>query len=107
MKRTRVYKYLAVYDICVRDKSKLERRLSAKRRSKIIKLLFKYGIRTQLSVFEIELSPSEKMQLIMDVSKYLRKETDKFYLYPLDERSFKTILRFGNFQNSLIYDFFF
>ncbi|WP_456396417.1 CRISPR-associated endonuclease Cas2 [Desulfurobacterium sp.] len=105
--RTRINKYLAVYDICIRDNTHKEIRLASIRRMKIMRILYLYGVRTQLSVFELELSHSEKLNMIKKVRKYLREETDRFYLYPLDARSVGAIIRIGNLKNILLNDYFF
>ncbi len=51
----RINRFVVIYDICVLDDSYEERRSSAKRRAKVMRVLYDYGIRTQYSVFEIEL----------------------------------------------------
>ncbi|OMH40396.1 CRISPR-associated endonuclease Cas2 [Desulfurobacterium indicum] len=107
MEKTRIIKYLAVYDICIKDNTPKEIRLSAMRRMKLMRILYSYGIRTQLSVFELELSPSEKKEMIKRVKKYLRQNTDKFYLYPIDARSIESIIRIGNYDNTILKDYFF
>ncbi len=48
----RIKRFVVVYDVCVKDDSYVEKRNSVKRRTKIMRVLYDYGIRTQLSVLK-------------------------------------------------------
>ena len=102
----RINRFVVIYDVCVKDDSQYEKRLSAIRRAKIMRILYEFGIRTQLSVFEVELNEKEHELVIRKAGKVLRRETDKFFIYPIDEKSYKSIIRLGNTEGTLINDFF-
>jgi len=97
----RVKRFVVAYDICMVDNSYLEVRSSAKRRAKLMRVLYAYGARTQLSVFEVELKGKQYLELIKTIEGIIRKETDKVFIYPLDERSFKGIIRIGRKPETL------
>ncbi|SMO71234.1 CRISPR-associated endonuclease Cas2 [Balnearium lithotrophicum] len=91
----RVKRFVVVYDICMVDNSYSEIRSSAKRRAQIMRILYDYGVRTQLSVFEVELKGKEYFEVSKRLEEVIRKETDRVFIYPLDERSSKSIVRIG------------
>jgi CRISPR-associated endonuclease Cas2 len=91
----RIRRFVVAYDICVKDDSYIEKRNSTKRRTKVMRILYDYGIRTQLSVFEVSLSGKQYVELIERVRSVLRKETDKVFIYPLDSASFGKVVRLG------------
>ncbi len=63
-----------------------------KKRNKISKLLKAYGIRTQLSLFEVEADKETIINLLNEVEKEI-DEIDKFFIYPVDNE--KKIIRMG------------
>lgn len=50
---------------------------------KVSKELQKYGIRTQYSFFEVELSVDEANKLFKRLCEIVNKETDRVFMYPL------------------------
>ncbi|WP_456471389.1 CRISPR-associated endonuclease Cas2 [Caminibacter sp.] len=92
---SRIEKFIVIYDI---ENTKIRTRLS--------RLLFEYGIRTQFSVFEVEVKNREFNRFIKMLEKKLKNDKDKIYVYPLDKKSVKNIKRAGNLENSIINDFF-
>ncbi len=101
----RINRFVVIYDICVLDDSYEERRSSAKRRAKVMRVLYDYGIRTQYSVFEIELRGKQYSELITRIKQIIRETSDKVYIYPLDSRSVKKTVRLGK-TAEIILDFF-
>lgn len=78
----RFEKYLIIYDL---EDDYIRNRFS--------KFLSQFGFRAQLSVFEIEAVPSVLTKIILEsrrVSRY-----GKVHIYPLDERSYRRIIRIG------------
>ncbi len=102
----RISRFVVIYDICVIDDSYHEQRSSAKRRAKVMRILYDYGIRTQLSVFEIELKGNQYVELIERIKTVIRETTDKVYIYPIDGKSLNKILRLGK-EPDVLSDFFF
>ena len=92
---SRIEKFIVIYDI---ENTKIRTRLS--------RLLFEYGIRTQFSVFEVEVKNREFNRFIKMLEQKLKSDKDKIYVYPLDKKSVKNIKRAGNLENSIINDFF-
>ncbi len=78
----RFKKYLIIYDL---EDGYVRNRFS--------KFLSQFGFRAQLSVFEIEAVPSALTRIILEARKVSRY--GKVYIYPLDERSYKRIIRIG------------
>ncbi len=101
----RISRFVVIYDICVADDSYYERRNSAKRRAKVMRILYDYGVRTQLSVFEVELKGSQYVELADRIKKVIRKETDKVFIYPIDGKSLNKIVRLGK-EPDILTDFF-
>ena len=101
----RISHFVVIYDICVTDDTYHERRRSVKRRTKLMRVLYDYGIRTQLSVFEVELKGREYGELLLRVERIIRHETDKVYIYPLDAGSGEKIRRIGK-ESNILGDFF-
>jgi CRISPR-associated endonuclease Cas2 len=101
----RVKRFVVIYDICMFDNSYAEIRSSAKRRAQVMRILYDYGIRTQLSAFEVELKGKEYTEVIKKLEGVIRKETDRVYIYPLDERSSKNIIRIGQ-EAEILKEFF-
>ncbi|MEO2069460.1 MAG: CRISPR-associated endonuclease Cas2 [Desulfurobacteriaceae bacterium] len=102
----RISRFVVIYDICVINDSYQEHRSSAKRRAKVMRILYDYGIRTQLSVFEVELQSDQYEELIERIENVIRMESDKVYIYPLDNKSLKKIKRLGK-EKGILKDFFF
>ena len=101
----RIIRFVVIYDICVIDDSYEERRSSAKRRAKVMRILYDYGIRTQYSVFEVELRGNQYSELISRISQVIRETSDKVYIYPLDSRSIRKTVRLGRISE-IVSDFF-
>ncbi len=54
-----------------------------RRRTKVMNLLYGYGMRVQYSVFECELRPADLEQLKQRMRRLIQKETDDVRFYPL------------------------
>ncbi len=92
---SRIEKFVVIYDI-----------EETKNRTRLSRILFEYGIRTQFSVFEVEVRQSEYPRFIKLLERKIRREKDKIYVYPIDKKSLGKIRRIGNLENSIINDFF-
>jgi len=68
----RKQKFLVVYDIS-----------ENKKRSKVANMLLKFGIRVQLSCFELECSEDEILSLLSTIEKEIDKTTDIIFIYPI------------------------
>ena len=68
--------YLVVYDIC-----------EPKRLRQVEKIMTKYGMRVQKSVFECFLSNKKRDHLKSTIQKVIDAEEDSFRLYPLFSQS--------------------
>jgi len=101
----RISRFVVIYDICVIDDSYYEQRNSAKRRAKVMRILYDYGIRTQLSVFEVELKGNQYIELIDRIKEVIRETTDKVFIYPIDGKSLNKIVRLGR-EPEILTDFF-
>ncbi len=62
------------------------------RRARLAKRLRREGVRVQKSVFEVNLTPAGRRQLLRDVAPHLARE-DAFDLFPLDTRPGRERLR--------------
>ena len=92
---SKVERYVVIYDI-----------KNNKNRMRLSRLLFEYGIRTQLSVFEVEVKEKEYKRFMKLIERKVKSDGDKIYVYPLDDKGFKRIQRLGDWKNSIINDFF-
>ncbi len=92
---TRIENFIVVYDIS-----------NTKNRTRLGRFLFEYGIRTQYSVFETEVRPKDYNKFIALLSRKIRAASDKIYIYPIDKSNLDNIKRIGNYENSIIFDFF-
>jgi CRISPR-associated endonuclease Cas2 len=87
--------YVVIYDIS-----------HTKTRNKLARFLFEYGIRTQYSVFEVEVKPSQYNKFITLLERKIKYKTDKIYIYALDKDDIKNIKRVGNYEKTLLFDYF-
>ena len=92
---SRVENFVVIYDI-----------ENTKNRTRLSRLLFEYGIRTQFSVFEVEVRQREYNRFVKLLEKKIKSTKDKIYIYPMDGSSLKKVTRAGNLENSIINDFF-
>ncbi len=92
---SRIENFVVIYDI-----------ENTKNRTRLSGLLFEYGIRTQFSVFEVEVRQKEYNRFVKLLERKVKNKKDKIYIYPLDGNSAKRINRVGNLENSIINDFF-
>ena len=90
----RVTKYIVIYDVFSDGDRGVWCSHSSKRRAKIARYLFEFGIRTQKSVFEISIKPVDLEKLLNKLTKTLTAK-DKIYIYPIEERLTRKILRCG------------
>jgi len=70
-----------------------------KKRLKISKLLKAHGIRTQKSLFEVECDERIIISLLEEVEQVI-DPIDKFFIYPVDNKNVKNIIRLGIAQYS-------
>ncbi len=92
---SRVENFVVIYDI-----------ENTKNRTRLSRLLFEYGIRTQFSVFEVEVRQREYNRFVKLLEKKIKSTKDKIYIYPMDGNSLRKVTRAGNLENSIINDFF-
>jgi len=92
---SRVVNFVVIYDIS-----------DTKTRTRLSRFLFEYGIRTQLSVFEVEVKQSQFSRFIRLLERKIKGEKDKIYVYPIDKKNYERIFRLGREGNYLIDDFF-
>ena len=77
-------KYIICYDIS-----------NNKIRAKFSKILLKYGIRTQKSFFEAVISERDLNDIKNEIKRLINQETDVVYIFPVDKKLQKKILRAG------------
>jgi len=94
----RVSRYIVIYDI-FSDGRLGWTSSSERRRAKIARFLLEFGVRTQKSVFEIEISRYEVEKLIFRLKKVMKLERDKIYIYPIENKILKKIYRIGKETN--------
>ncbi len=73
--------YIAAYDIT-----------SNRRRSRVARILTRYGSRVQLSVFELHLEPDDLVELRREIGPLLGAD-DEFSFFPVDEGRHRHRLR--------------
>ena len=66
-----------------------------RRRTKIMKTLAGYGHRVQYSVFECELRPSDRDELVQRLRRLLAEEEDDIRFYPLCESCLRRVHMLG------------
>ncbi len=91
---SRIENFVVIYDIT-----------DARVRTKLVRFLFEYGIRTQFSVFEVEVREKDFRKFIELLGRKIKSEKDKIYVYPLDKKSLENVDRIGN-SRDIIDDFF-
>ncbi len=92
---SRIENFIVVYDIS-----------NNKNRTRLARFLFEYGVRTQYSVFEAEVKPKNYNKFVALLARKIKNPNDKIYIYPIDKSDLDGIKRIGNYENSIIYDFF-
>ena len=90
----RVNTFVVIYDIFSDQKDRWFSS-SVKRRGKIARILLEVGIRTQKSVYEINASATELERALKRIEKVAHLEKDKIYVYPMESKVVKNILRVG------------
>ncbi|WP_293445089.1 CRISPR-associated endonuclease Cas2 [Persephonella sp.] len=70
-----------------------------KKRLKVSKLLKAHGIRTQKSLFEVECDEKTILSVLEEVEQVI-DPIDKFFIYPVDNKNIKKIIRLGVAQYS-------
>ena len=88
----RIQNYLIVYDI---EDDYVRSRLS--------QYLEGLGVRVQLSVFEAEVSPRAMAEVVEDLISY--SKYGKIYIYPLDKKSLKDVIRIGKPYSDLDFSY--
>ncbi len=81
-------KFVFCYDIS--DEKKLQ---------KIAKKMEKYGVRVQYSIFEVDTTFSNAKKILKELEKIMDKETDRIYVYPIEEDDFSQAIRIGRLEN--------
>jgi len=87
--------YVVIYDIS-----------HTKTRNKLARFLFEYGIRTQYSVFEVEVKSSQYNKFITLLEHKIKYKTDKIYIYALNKADVKNIKRIGSYEKTFIFNYF-
>ncbi|WP_456343020.1 CRISPR-associated endonuclease Cas2 [Thermovibrio sp.] len=88
----RINNYLVIYDI---EDDTVRNRLS--------NYLERIGVRVQLSVFEIEISPRSMAYVVEELIPY--SNYGKVFIYPLDRNSLKGIIRIGKPYTNLDFSY--
>ena len=88
----RINNYLVIYDI---EDDTVRNRLS--------NYLERVGVRVQLSVFEIEISPRRMAYVVEELIPY--SNYGKVFIYPLDRNSLKGIIRIGKPYTNLDFSY--
>jgi len=88
----RINNYLVIYDI---EDDTVRNRLS--------NYLERVGVRVQLSVFEIEISPRSMAYVVEELIPY--SNYGKVFIYPLDRNSLKGIIRIGKPYTNLDFSY--
>lgn len=78
-------KYLISYDI-----------VSDKRRAKIAKILERYGVRIQFSVFESDLSKSKLNELKKELKVFVDNKKDSLIIFPMCDKCYEKLEFLGN-----------
>ena len=86
--------YVIIYDI-LSDDGKGWVSIANRRRAKISRILLEYGLRTQKSVFELEITSEREFKKMIKRIKSTMKEHDKIYIYPIDSKNKKRIKKMG------------
>ncbi|MFW5804873.1 MAG: CRISPR-associated endonuclease Cas2 [bacterium] len=97
----RIERFVVLYDIF---ENEIDDFVAGNRRTRIARMLLDYGIRSQLSVFEIEIRHKRFNELLKRIKKECRAG-DKIYIYPLDKKNRTKIKRIGNID-SIVNDYF-
>jgi len=88
--------YVVIYDIL--SGSDVSPRWSSGadwRRTRIARILLEVGIRTQRSVFEINVPRAQMEKTLLKIEQVAKEELDKIYFYPIEEKVKKKIKRLG------------
>lgn len=99
----RIEKYVVIYDIF--EENTRKGNTAARKRNRIRRALYEYGVKAQLSLFEIECSSSELKKLKKNIEKNINKFLDKVYIYPVDKKNNEKIKRYGNLD-TVVNDYF-
>ncbi len=92
--------YVVIYDI-FSEKKETWGTEANRRRAKIARLLLERGIRTQKSVFELEISSEGMKKLAGLLQKAMKENQDKIYIYPIEKKVKKKIKRIGEMPITL------
>lgn len=77
-------RYLVTYDIS-----------DDRKRTEVSKCLSKYGVRVQLSCFEIECKEEEIMKFLKEVEKKIDPSIDSIYVFPVTKNAERSIYEIG------------
>jgi len=81
-------KFVFCYDIS--DQRKLQ---------KIARKMEKYGVRVQYSIFEVDTTFSNAKKILKELEELMDKETDRIYVFPIEEDNYKETQRIGKLEN--------
>jgi len=92
----RVDYYVVIYDIFSGSECYARWNSGSEwRRAKIARILLEVGVRTQKSVFELNVSKSELKKILIKIKNIAKEEVDKIYVYPIESKVCKNIKRLG------------
>ncbi len=81
-------KFIFCYDIS--DHRKLQ---------KIAKRMEKFGIRVQYSIFEVDTTYSDAKKILKELENIMDKETDRIYVFPVEDDNYRETIRVGKLEN--------
>ncbi len=88
--------YVVIYDVFSgADRSPRWSSGADWRRARIARILLEIGVRTQKSVFEINVSDTTLKKLISLLEKIANTERDKVYVYPVESKVKRKLKRIG------------
>jgi len=88
--------YVVIYDVFSRtDISPRWGSGADWRRARIARILLEVGVRTQKSVFEVNISPRNLTKLLETIRSLIEEELDKVYIYPIESKVRKSVKRLG------------
>ena len=65
------------------------------RRVRIARILLEVGVRTQKSVFEINISSRDLSKLLETMRSLIKEDLDKVYVYPIESKVRNNVKRLG------------
>lgn len=88
--------YVVIYDVFSgADRSPRWSSGADWRRARIARILLEIGVRTQKSVFEVNVSAGQMEKVLNKIGRIAKKELDKVYIYPIESKVIEKIKRLG------------